>query len=165
MITHDCQSTEVVGPAAPFLRPPLAADLHVIRATFLQEDVADLDQEFRAVMAEATSAMDLTVVAAFIERSPRVASSVGEPDKHRVRDRAQRLLLGEQAPVTPWSEVTLTLDLQGLAAAPSSLAPCWYTSTNFETNHSWSSGNTVGRWLSALACSGRRYRRRARTAG
>jgi hypothetical protein len=65
----------VAGPAAPFPRPP-GPDLHAIRNALLPGDVADFDEEFRAAMAEATSAMDLTVVASFIERWRRVARSV-----------------------------------------------------------------------------------------
>lgn len=42
---------------------------------------ADFDQEFRSVMAEATSTMDLTVLAAFVERWRRVAWSVSEGDQ------------------------------------------------------------------------------------
>jgi Family of unknown function (DUF6247) len=95
--THD-----VAGPAAPFLRPA-GPDLHAMRNALLPEDVAGFDEEFRAVMAEATSAMDLTVVAAFIERWWRLARSVAEPDGHRAMlDRARRLLAGEDVPIAPW---------------------------------------------------------------
>ncbi len=94
------RTRDVAGPAAPFLRSP-DPDLQAIRAALLPEDVADFDQEFRAVMAEATSAMDLTVVASFIERWRRVARSAGEPDEHRAMlDRARRLLAGEDVPTT-----------------------------------------------------------------
>jgi hypothetical protein len=104
--THD-----VAGPAAPFPRPQ-DPDLHAIRNALLAEDVAGFDQEFRAVMAEATSAMDLTVVASFIERWRRVAWSACEPDRHRAMlDRAQRLLAGEDVPTTPWPRTRSTLNL------------------------------------------------------
>ena len=76
------RTRDVAGPADPFLRRP-DPDLHAIRNALLPEDVAGFDQEFRTVMAEATSAMDLTVVAAFIERWRRVARSAAEPDGHR----------------------------------------------------------------------------------
>ena len=73
------RTRDVAGPAAPF------------------------DQEFRAVMAEATSAMDLAVVADFIDRWRRVARSAVEPDGHRAMlDRARRLLAGEDVPTTSW---------------------------------------------------------------
>ena len=102
---------EVAGPAAPFLRRP-DPDLHAIRDALLPEDVAGFDQEFRAVMAEATSAMDLTVVAAFIERWRRVARSAAEPDGHRAMlDRARRLLAGEDVPITSWPRTRSTLNL------------------------------------------------------
>jgi Family of unknown function (DUF6247) len=98
------RTRDVAGPAAPFRRS-LDPDLHSIRNALLPEDIAVFDQEFRTVMAEATSAMDLTVVAAFIERWRRVAWSAGEPDGHRAMlDRAQRLLAGEDVPTTPWAE-------------------------------------------------------------
>ena len=105
------RTRDVAGPAAPFLRPP-APDLHAIRNALLPEDVGDFDQEFRAVMAEATSAMDLTVVAAFIDRWRRVAWSAGEPDAHRAMlDRAQRLLAGEDVPIAPWPRTRSPLNL------------------------------------------------------
>jgi len=98
------RTRDAAGPAAPFLRPS-APDLHVIRNALLPEDVADFDQEFRAAMAEAASTMDLTVVAAFIERWRRMARAAGEPDAHRAMlDRARRLLAGEDVPTTPWSQ-------------------------------------------------------------
>jgi hypothetical protein len=98
------RTRDVAGPAAPFLRSP-DPDLHAIRNALHPEDVAGFDQEFRAVMAEATSAMDLTIVATFIERWRRVAWSAGEPDGHRAMlDRARRLLAGEDVPTTPWSQ-------------------------------------------------------------
>ena len=104
--THD-----VAGPAAPFLRRP-DPDLHAIRDALLPEDVAGFDQEFRAVMAEATSAMDLTVVAAFVERWRRVARSAAEPDGRRAMlDRARRLLAGEDVPTTSWPRTRSTLNL------------------------------------------------------
>ena len=63
-------------------------------------------------MAEATSAMDLTVLAAFIERWRRIAWSAGEPDGHRAMlERAQRLLAGEEVPTTPWAETRSRLGL------------------------------------------------------
>jgi hypothetical protein len=99
------------GPAAPILKPP-DPDLHAIRAALLPGDVADFDQEFRAVMAEATSAMDLTVVASFIERWQRVAWSAGEPDGHRAMlDRARRLLAGEDVPTISWPRTRSALNL------------------------------------------------------
>ena len=105
------RTRDVAGPAAPFLRSP-DPDLQAIRAALLPEDVADFDQEFRAVMAEATSAMDLTVVASFIERWRRAARSAGEPDEHRAMlDRARRLLAGEDVPTTPWPRTRSTLSL------------------------------------------------------
>ena len=105
------RTRDVAGPAAPFLRSP-DPDLQAIRAALLPEDVADFDQEFRAVMAEATSAMDLTVVASFIERWRRVARSAGEPDEHRAMlDRARRLLAGEDVPTTRWPRTRSTLNL------------------------------------------------------
>lgn len=105
------RTRDVAGPAAPFLRSP-DPDLQAIRAALLPEDVADFDQEFRAVMAEATSAMDLTVVASFIERWRRAAWSACEPDEHRAMlDRARRLLAGEDVPTTPWPRTRSTLSL------------------------------------------------------
>jgi Family of unknown function (DUF6247) len=105
------RTRDVAGPAAPFLRAP-DPDLHAIRDALLPEDVADFDQEFRAVMAEATSAMNLTIVATFIERWRRVAWSAGEPDGHRAMlDRARRLLAGEDVPTTPWLQTRSTLNL------------------------------------------------------
>ena len=104
--THD-----VAGPADPFLRRP-DPDLHAIRDALLPEDVAGFDQEFRAVMAEATSAMDLAVVAAFIERWRRLAWYAAEPDGHRAMlDRARRLLAGEDVPTTSWPRTRSTLNL------------------------------------------------------
>jgi hypothetical protein len=104
------RTRDVAGPAAPFLGPP-DPDLHAIRNALLPEDVADFDQEFQAVMAEATSAMDLTVVAAFIERWRRLAWSVAEPDGHRAMlDRARRLLAGEDVPITSWRQTRSTLN-------------------------------------------------------
>jgi hypothetical protein len=105
------RTRDVGGPAAPFLRRP-DPDLHAIRDALLPDDVADFDQEFRAVMAEATSAMDLTVVAAFVERWRRVARSAAEPDGHRAMlDRARRLLAGEDVPITSWPRTRSTLHL------------------------------------------------------
>ena len=102
---------EVAGPAAPFLRRP-DPDLHAIRDALLPEDVAGFDQEFRAVMAEATSAMDLTVVAAFVERWRRVARSAAEPDGRRAMlDRVRRLLAGEDVPTASWPRTRSTLNL------------------------------------------------------
>ena len=96
------RTRDVAGPAAPFPRLP-EPDLHAIRAALLPGDVAGFDQEFRAVMAEATSAMDLAGVAGFIERWQRAAWSAAEPDGHRAMlGRAQRLLAGEDVPATPW---------------------------------------------------------------
>jgi Family of unknown function (DUF6247) len=105
------RTRDVAGPAAPFLRPP-GPDLHAIRNALLPEDVAGFDQDFRAVMAEATSAMDLTVVAAFIERWRRLAWSAAEPDGHHAMlDRARRLLAGEDVPITSWPRTQSTLNL------------------------------------------------------
>jgi len=105
------RTRDVARPADPFLRQP-DPDLHAIRDALLPDDVADFDQEFRAVMAEATSAMDLTVVAAFIERWRRVARSAAEPDGHRAMlDRARRLLAGEDVPITSWPRTRSTLNL------------------------------------------------------
>jgi hypothetical protein len=105
------RTRDVAGPAAPFLRPP-APDLQAIRNALLPEDVADFDQEFRAVMAEATSAMDLAVVASFVERWQRLACSTAEPDGHRAMlDRARRLLAGEDVPTTSWPRTRSTLNL------------------------------------------------------
>jgi hypothetical protein len=105
------RTRDVARPADPFLRRP-DPDLHAIRDALLPDDVADFDQEFRAVMAEATSAMDLTVVAAFIERWRRVARSAAEPDGHRAMlDRARRLLAGEDVPITSWPRTRSTLNL------------------------------------------------------
>ena len=105
------RTRDVAGPAAPFLRSP-DPDLHAIRNALPPGDTADFDQEFLAVMAEATSAMDLTVVAAFIERWRRVARSAAEPDGHRAMlDRARRLLAGEDVPTTSWPQTWLTLNL------------------------------------------------------
>jgi hypothetical protein len=105
------RTRDVARPADPFLRRP-DPDLHAIRDALLPDDVADFDQEFRAVMAEATSAMDLTVVAAFVERWRRVARSAAEPDGHRAMlDRARRLLAGEDVPITSWPRTRSTLNL------------------------------------------------------
>jgi hypothetical protein len=105
------RTRDVAGPAAPFLRPP-GPDLHAMRNALLPEDVAGFDEEFRAAMTEATAAMDLTVVAAFIERWRRVARSAGEPDAHRAMlNRAQRLLAGEDVPIAPWPRTRSTLNL------------------------------------------------------
>jgi hypothetical protein len=105
------RTRDAAGPAAPVLRPQ-DPDLHAIRNALLPEDVAGFDQEFRAVMAEATSAMDLTVVAAFIERWRRLAWSAAEPDGHRAMlDRARRLLAGEDVPLTSWPRTRSSLNL------------------------------------------------------
>ena len=105
------RTRDVAGPAAAFVRPP-DPGLHDIRNALRPEDVADFDQEFRAVMAEATSAMDLTVVASFIERWRRLAWSAAEPDGHRAMlDRARRLLAGEDVPTTSWRQTRSTLNL------------------------------------------------------
>ena len=98
------RTRDVAGPAAPFLRSP-DPDLQAIRAALLPEDVADFDQEFRVVMAEATSTMDLTGVSAFIERWWRVAWSAGHPDEHRAMlERADQLRAGAAVHTTPWAE-------------------------------------------------------------
>jgi len=73
---------DVTGRGAPFLDPP-GPDLRAIRAALLPEDVAAFDQEFHAVMAQATASMDLSGVAAFLERWRRVAWSSGDPGEHR----------------------------------------------------------------------------------
>ncbi|SRR6266446_7062739 len=102
---------DVTGRGAPFLASP-SPDLDAIRAALLPEDVAGFDQEFRTVMAEATASMDLSAVAAFLERWRRVAWSSGDPEEHRAMlDRAGKLLAGQHVPTTAWAETQSTLGL------------------------------------------------------
>jgi uncharacterized protein DUF6247 len=102
---------DVTGRGAPFLAPP-GPDLQAIRAALLPEDVDGFDQEFRAVMAEATASMDLSGVAAFLERWRRVAWSSADPDGHRAMlGGAGQLLAGQHVPTTPWAETQSTLGL------------------------------------------------------
>jgi hypothetical protein len=102
---------DVTGRGAPFLAPP-GPDLHAIRAALLPEDVAAFDQEFCTIMAEATTSMNLSGVAAFLERWRRVAWSSGDPDEHRAMlARAGQLLAGQHVPTTPWAETQSTLGL------------------------------------------------------
>ena len=102
---------DVTGRGAPFLAPP-GPDLGAIRAALLPEDVASFDQEFRAVMSEATASMDLSGLAVFLERWRRVAWSSGDPEEHRAMlDRAGQLLAGRHVPTTPWAETQSTLGL------------------------------------------------------
>ena len=102
---------DVAGRGAPFLAPP-GPDLQAIRAALLPEDVAAFDQEFRAVMAEATASMNLSGVTAFLERWRRVAWSSGDPDEHRAMlGRAGQLLAGQHVPTTPWAETQSALGL------------------------------------------------------
>ena len=78
----------------------------------LHDHVAAFDQEFRAVMAEATASMNLSGVTAFLERWRRVAWSSGDPDGHRAMlGRAGQLLAGQHVPTTPWAETQSTLGL------------------------------------------------------
>ena len=101
----------VTGRAAPFLAPP-SPDLQAMRAALLPEDVAAFDQEFRAVMAEATASMNLSGLAAFLEQWRRVARSSGDPEEHRsMLDRADQLLAGQDMPTTPWAETRSALGL------------------------------------------------------
>ena len=103
------RARDVTGRGAPFLDPP-GSGLHAIRAALLPEDVDGFDQEFRAVMAEATASMDLSGVAAFLERWRRVAWSSGDPDEHRAMlGQAGQLLAGQHVPTTPWAETQSTL--------------------------------------------------------
>jgi hypothetical protein len=102
---------DVTGRGAPFPGPP-SPDLQAIRAALLPEDVAAFDQEFRAVMAEATTSMNLSGVTAFLERWRRVAWSSGDPGEHRAMlGRAGQLLAGQHVPTTPWAETQSTLGL------------------------------------------------------
>jgi hypothetical protein len=102
---------DVAGRGAPFLGPP-SPDLQAIRAALLPEDVDGFNQEFRAVMAEATASMNLSGVAAFLERWRRVAWSSGDPDEHRAMlGRAGQLLAGQHVPTAPWAETQSTLGL------------------------------------------------------
>jgi hypothetical protein len=54
-------------PVAPFLAAPDKTP-RAIRAALLPEEIGDFDREFRAVMAEATETLDLTIVTSFVER-------------------------------------------------------------------------------------------------
>jgi hypothetical protein len=105
------RARDVTGRDAPFLAPP-GPDLHAIRAALLPEDVDGFDHEFRVVMAEATASMNLSGVAAFLERWRRVAWSSGNPEEHRAMlHRAGQLLAGQHVPTTPWTETQSTLGL------------------------------------------------------
>jgi hypothetical protein len=102
---------DVTGRGAPFLAPP-GPDLQAIRAALLPEDVTDFDQEFHAVMAEATASMSLAGPAAFVQRWRRVAWSSRDPEEHRAMlDQARKLLAGRHVPTTPWPETRSSLGL------------------------------------------------------
>ena len=102
---------DVTGRGAPFPAPP-GPVLQAIRAALLPEDVAGFDQEFRAVMAEAAASVNLSGVAAFLERWRRVAWSSGDPEEHRAMlDRSAQLLAGQDVPTTSWAETRSTLGL------------------------------------------------------
>ncbi|GGL49547.1 hypothetical protein GCM10014719_58460 [Planomonospora parontospora subsp. antibiotica] len=109
----DTMTAEPHGPtnAPPFLPAPDKTP-RAIRAALLPEEVGDFDREFRAVMAEATETLDLTVVTSFLERWWRVAWSSTDASGHRAMlERADELTRGEDVPTRPWAEVRERLGL------------------------------------------------------
>ena len=95
----------------PFVRAP-GKTLRAIREALLPEDKGDFDREFRAVMAEATESLDLTVVTSFIDRWWRVAWSSAESEGHqRMLDNAAGLNRGEAVPTEAWSATRARLGL------------------------------------------------------
>lgn len=102
---------DVTGRGAPFLAPP-GPDLRAIRAALLPEDVTAFDQEFRTIMEEATVSMNLSGLAAFVERWRRLAWSSSDPEEHRAMlDQAGKLLAGRHVATTPWAETRSSLGL------------------------------------------------------
>ncbi|WP_326825268.1 DUF6247 family protein [Streptosporangium sp. NBC_01756] len=96
---------------APFLPAPDKTP-RAIRAALLPEEVGDFDREFRAVMAEATETLDLTVVTSFVERWWRVAWSSADVAGHRaLLDHADRLVRGENVAARSWAETKARLGL------------------------------------------------------
>ncbi|MFC7387762.1 DUF6247 family protein [Sphaerisporangium rhizosphaerae] len=96
---------------APFLPAPDKTP-RAIRAALLPEEVGDFDREFRAVMAEATETLDLTVVTSFVERWWRVAWSSADASGHRAMlDHADRLVRGENVAARSWAETKARLGL------------------------------------------------------
>ncbi|WP_239114809.1 DUF6247 family protein [Planotetraspora kaengkrachanensis] len=109
----ETMTAEPHGPStvAPFLAVPDKTP-RAIRAALLPEEVGDFDREFRAVMAEATETLDLTVVTSFIERWWRVAWSSADAAVHRAMlDQADRLTRGEEVPTRSWAETKARLGL------------------------------------------------------
>ena len=95
----------------PFVSAP-GKTLRAIREALLPEDKGEFDREFRAVMAEATESLDLTVVTSFIDRWWRVAWSSAEAEGHqRMLDNAARLNRGEAVATEEWSTTRARLGL------------------------------------------------------
>ncbi|MBV9163747.1 MAG: hypothetical protein JO281_19840 [Pseudonocardiales bacterium] len=72
-----------------------------VRAALIPEEAAEFDQQWRAVMAAATEALDLSEVMATLESWRRVArlTAVTGPDAHRAMyRRAATRLVGEDIP-------------------------------------------------------------------
>jgi hypothetical protein len=98
-------------------RPPAAdASPAGIRAALTPEDAAEFDQQWRAVMATATEALDLTEVMATLDSwrcVARLTSSLGPDDYRRLLDHAEHTLRTGQHPTgaVPWRQVAAELGL------------------------------------------------------
>jgi hypothetical protein len=95
-------SDAVADPDPRAVRVPFAAATPAqVRAALIPEEAREFDEQWRAVMAEATETLDLTSVLALLESWRRVAWITAESghDAHRrMYRRAAQLLSGAAAP-------------------------------------------------------------------
>ena len=87
--------------------------MRAIRVALLAEEVPVFDAEFRAVLAEAADALDLTPVLDLLAHWRRIASaSVADPAGHRrMLAYAADHAAGRAVPAEPWDAVNARLGL------------------------------------------------------
>jgi len=94
----------VIQPAAPRKREiPSKTDPAGIRAGLPPENVAEFDEDYQQVMAEAAKTLDLAPVLSTLEHWHRIAwMYTADPAGYRrMLDTAERLIAGEDVPTVP----------------------------------------------------------------